>query len=145
MQAKLPAMRKNRKIQSTGSMTVALGTSPVISDSTSVRVGESVKVNIVASRADHTSVSTKASHGTPGRKYLRVDQSMKRIGDAKLARSPRATTRTKSAASPQIQPTSMTARRTIPAQKSQMLLPASHHASVREVRKDLRLDLKGTV
>src|SRR2546422_8600426 len=79
-QAKLPMIRKSRKSQS--STPVAFGTwsLPARSASTCDRVGISVNVKIVASSAHQKRSITKASQGTPGRKYWSVIRPVITIG-----------------------------------------------------------------
>src|SRR5215472_12581321 len=100
---------------------------------------------MVASRADHPKVSRKASHGTPGLKYLREVQSSTRRGDWKRPFMVAAAILPASRKPPQIQPTMTTTNRTTPDQRNQMLRPASHHDIAMAVAKRPRSERKGTV
>src|SRR5258706_133620 len=66
MHAKLPAMMIVRKNHSTRMSAIGLTSKPVRSASSSLIVGRSVTVKIVASTADQTISRTRA-HGTAGR------------------------------------------------------------------------------
>ena len=64
-QAKLPATSMNRNNQSSGAITRGSGSNPVRPPKTSLSVGRSVKVKIVASTADQTTSARNATHGMP--------------------------------------------------------------------------------
>ena len=145
MLAKLPAMRKNRKNQRTGITNSLFGTKPVMSASTSVIVGINVKLKIVASSPDQTSVSITAIQGTPGLRYrLVIESTMERGAVRKLFTATNAI-RTINASRLQAHPTRSPANRMTPVQKNQMPRPVSHHPRAIIVRNLPLFARKGSV
>src|ERR1041384_7707632 len=127
MPAKLPEIRMKSIGHRISISTTSFSSRPVMPASTSVSSGRSVKVNTVASSADHKRMNRKASHGTPGWKYERDAQSSSANGRVNRNLMNRSNNEPASFTRPQIHPTNTTPKRTMPAQKNQMVRPASHH------------------
>ena len=116
MAAKLPEMRMKRNGHRMRLTESPVSSAPVRSAITSLTVGRSVNVKIVASRADQNRIKRNASHGTPGRKYWCVAQSSRASGRVKTNLTKRRTSDPASFTRPQIHPSSRTPKRSSPAQ-----------------------------
>ncbi len=98
-----------------------------------------------ASSADQPMVSRKASHGTPGWKYLRPIQSSRANGVSMTNRRDLKPSCKVSFRRPQAQPMSIQTKRAMPTQKSQTLRPVSHQRRTRATRNSRRPARNGTV
>src|ERR1041384_922299 len=145
MPAQLPEIRMKSIGHRISISTTSFSSRPVRPASTSVSSGRGVKVNTVASSADHKRMNRKASHGTPGWKYERDAQSSSANGRVNRNLMNRSNNEPASFTRPQIHPTNTTPKRTMPAQKNQMVRPASHHDSSSAVRNPPRPERNGSV
>ena len=116
MAAKLPEMMRNKKGHRIRLTTRPDTSPPMMSANSSLTVGRSVNVKIVASSADQNRIKMKASHGTPGWKYCLVAQSSSAKGRVKMNLMNRMKSEPPSLSSPHSQLSTTTTNRTRPAQ-----------------------------